>query len=148
MRTIKFRGKVKGTGEWVCGSLLVWGDGEHNIYVPRENSYKVDPWDVEPSTIGQYTGLKDANGVEIYEGDIVMSYVIFTDEEEFTREFWRVGEIRYVANSFALTNCTNYDLKDMSLKSDIQPSKATKNSFPAYRSEVIGNIHDNPELIK
>jgi len=42
MRTIKFRGKVKTTNDWVCGYLLVWGDGEHNIYVPREHNYKVD----------------------------------------------------------------------------------------------------------
>lgn len=103
---------------------------------------------VLPETVGQYTGLKDSIGREIYEGDIVMSYVVFTDEEEITREFWRVGEICFVAGSFRLTNCTNYDDRDMKVKSDIQPSKKSTYSFPAYRSQILGNIHDNPELLK
>lgn len=146
-RTIKFRGKVKHDGRWVYGSLLVYGDGEHNIFVPRQHNYKLDSWNIFPETVGQSTGLKDAKGNEIYEGDIVKSYVVYVTEDEESIEFWRVGEIRYVAGGFALTNCTNYDDLDMVYKSDVQPSPKTKNSFPAYRSEVIGNIHDNPELI-
>ena len=148
MRTIKFRGKVKHEIHWVLGSLLVYGDGEHNIFMPRAHNYKLDSYNVEPETVGQYTGRKDSIGREIYEGDIVMSYVIFTDEEEIIREFWRVGEIRFVAGSFRLTNCTNYDDREMTIKSDIQPSKKSTYGFPTYRSQILGNIHDNPELLK
>lgn len=146
-RPIKFRGKVKHDGRWVYGSLLVYGDGEHNIFVPRQHNYKLDSWNVFSETVGQSTRLKDAKGIEIYEGDIVKSYVVHVTEDEETIEFWRVGEIRYVSGGFALTNCTNYDDLGMVYKSEVQPSPKTKNSFPAYRSEVIGNIHDNPELI-
>lgn len=148
MRTIKFRGKVKHEGLWVYGSLLVYGDGEHNIFVPREHNYKLDSYNVEPETVGQSTGLKDGIGRELFEGDIVMTYVVFTDEDEITREFWRIGEIRFIAGGFHLTNCTNYDTRSMKEKSDIQPSPKSKFSFPAYRSQLMGNIHDNPELLK
>ncbi|MBD5210986.1 MAG: hypothetical protein HDS77_06950 [Bacteroidales bacterium] len=148
MRTIKFRGKVKGTCDWVYGSLLVYGDGEYNIHVPRKHNYKLDAWNVTPETVGQCTGLKDGKGNEIYEGDIVMTYVVFTNEDEEQREFWRVGEIRFIGGGFSLTNCTNYDDCRMEEKSDIQPSPKSKFSFPKYRSEVIGNIFDNPILIK
>lgn len=148
MRPIKFRGKIKHDGHWVYGSLLIYGDGEHNIFEKREHNYKLDSYNVYPETVGQFTGLKDAKGKEIFEGDIVMSYVIYTTEDEETIEFWRVGEIKYVANGFALMNCTNYEDSNMKCKSDMQPSPKSKNLFPAYRSEVIGNIHDNPEILK
>ncbi len=147
MREIKFRGKVKGTKDWVHGSLLIYGDGEHNIHVPRKNNSKLDAWNVEPDTVGQFTGLKDGNGKEVYEGDIVMTYVLFVDEEEVQREFWRVGEVRFIAGGFSLINCTNYDDHYMEVKSELQPSPKSKFPFPAYCSEVIGNIFDNPILI-
>jgi phage uncharacterized protein TIGR01671 len=148
MRTITFRGKVKHDGRWVYGSLLVYGDGEHNIFEQRKHNYKLDSYNVEPETVGQSTGLKDSIGREIFEGDIVMTYVYFTNEEEEDREFWRVGEVRFIAGGFHLTNCTNYDISSMKEKSDIQPSPKSKFSFPAYRSQLMGNIHDNPELLK
>ena len=147
MREIKFRGKVKGTQDWVHGSLIIYGDGEHNIHVQRKHNFKMDALNVEPDTVGQYTGLKDGNRKEVYEGDIVMTYVLFIDEEEMQREFWRVGEVRFITGGFRLTNCTNYDDCRMEEKSDIQPSPKSTFSFPAYRSEVIGNIFENPILI-
>lgn len=148
MRTIKFRGKVKHAGRWVYGSLLVYGDGEHNIFEQREHNYKLDSYNVDPETVGQSTGLKDSIGRELFEGDIIMTYVIFVNEDEEVREFWRVGEIRFIAGGFHLTNCTNYDTRSMEEESEIQPSPKSKFSFPAYRSQLIGYVHDNPELLK
>lgn len=147
MRLIKFRGKTE-SGEWVYGPLVMSAVYPPYICWADDASVVADAPIIRQDSIGQYTGLKDGNGKEIYEGDIVMSYVVFTDEEEFTREFWRVGEVRFIAGGFHLTNCTNYDDHYMEEVSDIQPSPKSKFSFPAYRSEIIGNIHDNPALLK
>lgn len=146
MREIKFRGKTE-SGKWVYGSLcmsavhepnICWCDGDVVIGTPI----------IRQDTIGQNVGLKDGKGKEVYEGDIVCTYVTYTNEDEEVFEFWRVGEVCYVNGGFALTNCTNYDNQILTTKSDVQPSKKTRHSFPAYRSEIIGNIYDNPELLK
>ena len=147
MREIKFRGKTASWG-WIYSR-----DIRHigNDVFLNDEKYLGDDgcfMTVDPDTVGQYTGMKDANGREIYEGDIVQSYVFAMNEDEEIIEFWRVGEIRFCQGGFVLMNCTNYDTQDRTIKSDIQPSKQSKNRFPSYRSEIIGNIYDNPELLK
>jgi len=69
MKEIKFRGKRVDNGEWAKGYFVGDYDGNHYITQPLVNSHRLIR--VIPETVGQFTGLKDAYGTEIYEGDIV-----------------------------------------------------------------------------
>lgn len=129
MRTIKFRGKDIETGEWIYGDLVRSADMERcAILVNDRLSY--DECEVNPCSIGQFTGLYDKNRNEIYEGDILR----VCDFTNMVCEF-RHGAFGYIyCNEFhPFAGNTNYTFNP----------KNTDKDF-----EVIGNIHDNPELLK
>lgn len=127
MRTIKFRGKKVTNGVWAYGSLVYSNEIDAAIYYQNGNgSVKVMDWVyVNPDTVGQFTGLYDKNKKEIYEGDIL--HVPGLGDKI---------EVRYVRGVFAFL--WNGDLDD----------EATINAPTQEWVEVIGNIHDNPKLIK
>lgn len=142
MRTIKFRGKRIDNGKWAIGDLRHHNDGSvtimTNLSVWSDNDDDVDAYGEElrvvPETVGQYTGLKDKNGKEIWEGDIVKAPLldpIFGDA--LSNAFDNV-EITFNNGSFVVAyykGSRNIYLQDL-----------------YSMVEVIDNIHDNPELLK
>ena len=127
MRVIKFRGKKPSNGDWVYGSLVSSKDIDPAIYFQTGNgAVKTMDWVyVKGDTVGQFTSLYDKNGKEIYEGDILE--VQGTDEKI---------EVRFVRGVFAFLWNGNLD------------DEAPINTPTQEWAEVIGNIHDNPTLIK
>lgn len=110
-RIIKFRGKRIDNGQWVYGFLA------EDYYINDVNSEDFPSIEIAPETVGQFTGLLDKNGREIYEADIVVS------------KYSNPGEVVFSDGQF----CVNYNGYCALIPSD------------AY--ETIGNIHDNPELL-
>ena len=126
MREILFRGKSKNSNEWVQGGILQT-ENRAEIYVPHD-SYgaiaeppfcDVEIVEVDPETVGQYTGLTDRNGKKIFEGDILKG----VQDDLFIMK-WHRGQ--FIAEN----------VKDWLF------------AFKGQAGEVVGNIHDNPELLE
>lgn len=139
-REILFRGKRTYNGRWIYGSLVI--DSSGNTYIVWEyesckgvkQSISSKTISVIPSTVGQYTGLTDKNGVRIFEGDIC-KFKRFNDVH--------VGEIVFNVPTASFI---------MWYQSIVGAygEKATQKMLLSVCDdiEVIGNIHDNPEILK
>ncbi len=136
MREIKFRGRTS-KGEWIYGDLQQWSNGD--VYIGTQNDTWTDDGfphtddylsitEVNENTVGQFTGLHDKNGKEIYEGDVVKC-----NDENYVVKF------KYEMFYASVEEC----------------NKGIYGGFPLYfildryeECEVIGNIYDNEELLK
>ena len=132
MREILFRGKNPVSDEWAYGSLIL----EKNAFDERLILAIISDADgnetlVNPETISQYTGLTDKNGTRIFEGDILEGDL---DDNLDPGAKWRstivMGKFGWLADDPTGTNPTPLD------------------EFDIKEGEVIGNIHDNPELME
>lgn len=139
-REIFFRGKRK-NGQWVYGSLVVSENTDPAIYyeVGKGVVKQLDWCYVNPDTIGQYTGLKDKNGVKIFEGDFVcFSYI--TDEIN-PIEIECLAKVVFEDGSFMIKCVKGH------VHNSMQRALFAMDYFN-IKVEVVGNITDNPELIK
>ena len=131
MREILFRGKRVDNGEWVYGAYYkqeyVYGDEKvaHCIITTKDvlsNDLWLDYEEVIPETVGQYIGLTDKNGKKIFEGDIV--------------------------NCYGGEQCQGYWEYDENVIANFDDYIAIMTIAESEYIEVIGNIHDNTELLK
>lgn len=127
MRLIKFRGRRVDNGEWVCGSLLISEHQEKNL---EPLHYFICPLDkgyhrVIPETVGQYIGLKDKNGVEICEGDLV-AVADYANWEGLYKIIWDEKNLMYMLE-------------------DAFGDREKLCEFEEYL--VKGNIYENPEFL-
>ena len=130
MREIKFRGKDF-KNNWLFGSLIQYRDSTQIGYLSYADSMTFV--NVNKKTIGQFTGLTDKNGVEIYEGDFLKRIITAGDGEKHIS----TDIVKFSGASF----CT-YALSD---KND---SGLYLVNWSGHEIEVVGNIHDNPELLQ
>ena len=132
MRDIRFRGYNRKNGKWLYGFYLQ-NRGQHFVCPDEFATGKSwEDYEIEPETLGQYTGVKDANGVPIYEGDIIatrnnpsIKHLIFYKEEQG----------RFMA-------ALNGDIEN-----DFFGVCGLDDKTWVASKVVIGNIHDNPELL-
>lgn len=137
MREIKFRGKHEETGVMLFGNLLQYEDNSCRIREKEYSEYGYKTYLVDENTVGQYTGLKDKNGKEIYEGDVLKMFGDYRHEVCYYR-----GAFGY---EIGIKIGINYrDFISFNQNSNI--NWICDNQFADF--EVIGNIYENPELLK
>ena len=126
MREILFRGKRTDDYEWIEGSLCTTIPSDEDFYTISYfdfQGYYIEE-KVIPETVGQYTGLTDKNGKKIFEGDILTAHFV---SNRYKQQF----EVIFEKGIFFFDNkCVKVPVWDI------------------YSLKVIGNIHDNPELLK
>lgn len=143
MREILFRGIwVHGNKEWIEGDLVRDSEGKPHIV---DNKYAVywkgepifvceEECEVIPETVGQYTGLTDKNGTKIFEGDICRF------REWSKGDMCWFGKVHYEHQQFLISGEKNKECESSFV--------LAMSRFIPENIEVIGNIHDNPELLE
>ena len=142
-REIKYRG-LTSNGNWVCGNLIQGKNGACYICSINENPvYKNgDYWYIDspcyvviPETVGQFTGYKDKNANEIFEGDIIGDW---TDVD---------GKMEQSKLTVYFDEMLGQWMLDNSSKQDKTISYSLFSELQDFEYEIIGNIYENPDLL-
>lgn len=132
MREIKFRGKRLDNGEWIYGSLLVSlfkDDKKERYFITQFSGNYTFEHEVDPATVGQYTGLKDVSGTDIWEDDIMR-----IPETCFNAEI--NGRVLFEEDAYYIIPLQDGHLWGLHW------------SLRKHNAKIIGNIYDSPELLK
>lgn len=163
MRTIKFRGKDLQTGEWrygylyqlqlpnVLASMILVGDNVGCEFFDDSSDYHLaftlgkDLFAVRTDTLGQFTGLQDSNGNDIYEGDLVkfIRHNWKVEGRPLVEELEHICVIYYNEERHAFWMWYDLGIGSASGMLDFEDERCEK-----ITTEIIGNIFDTPELLK
>lgn len=155
MREILFRGKRVDNGEWVygfynrCETRLTYTEKYYKnnprswIQTVENEGFAGQLVHVDTDTVGQYTGLIDANGVKIFDGDILRfgnkSLLVWWNEEAFQ---WQAKEV-YGYDVITKENWLDNDWTNI----DLGWIASEFSCVGKMTTEIIGNIHDNPDML-
>lgn len=161
MREYEFRGKDLDTGNWVYGDLHTLCDKPHIHTEHTHYPFAGKRVFVDPETIGQYTGLKDKNGKKIYEGDILRvieweNILMFEWSDDPNRfDLFTLDEIKGKKRK-EYTSAVFWDEGGFCIGSSPGDKDVPlcclfgdmKRSSPIFEFEIVGNVYDNPELLR
>lgn len=145
MRQIKFRGKRVDNGDWVEGSYHYSADGKYHYILALEKFnervgkemmlHTAEVNLIDPATVGQFTGLIDKNGKEIWEGDILFCH----EYDSSDCGHMIVQTFKNAVVGFGSGSYYYYPKGNMKMPHQLL--------MYAYEPEIIGNIHDNHSLL-
>ena len=125
MREILFRGKRTDNGEWVQGYPCRYGwTGKEKDYIIPDYASALYTIEIDPSTVGRYTGMTDVNDKKIFEGDIVWN----SYDEDYGKVEWDNDMAKFIITFSTFT--VDFD------------------NVYGEELEIDGNVYDNPELLK
>lgn len=130
IREVIFRGKRTDNGEWIYGDLIQNVDCIKIREQEKDINRISKSFEIVPETVGQYTNFSDKNGKKIFEGDIIQTLMI---EYNPPRQYRKPYQVNY-----------NSDFPSVV----VEHYSPFEHFTEKVEYEVIGNIHDNPELIK
>ncbi len=147
MRTTKFRGKSIDNNNWIYGYACFDSSKENAAIINKQGGNEMQHWAVDPETVSEFTGLHDRNGKEIYENDVLSFDKIAHIYKNCPITV--IGVVVYANGRYEVEtkNVINHNfLEQSSIHFGIKVMDWIH--LPEFhKSEIIGNIYENPELL-